>query len=85
MTDRHRMADYDIAFIAAQIVYVDLWSNETAIIATRFYCPGNDLGNWPSSEACVRFQTAQTAHYPAFAHPSSSGDLKESPDVASNK
>ena len=31
MTDRHRMADYDIAFIAAQIVYVDLWSNETAI------------------------------------------------------
>jgi len=38
MTDRHRMADYDIAFISEQIVYVDLWSNETAIIATRFYC-----------------------------------------------
>ena len=32
-----------------------------------------------------RSQMTQTARYPAFAHPSSSGDLKESPDMASNR
>ena len=32
-----------------------------------------------------RPQMAQTARYPTFAHSSSSGDLKENPDMASNK
>jgi hypothetical protein len=34
-----------------------------------------------SAHICI----AQTGSYPAFAHPSSSGDLKKSPDMASNK